>query len=99
MTIIEITKTVNTAENQEKVARKFIEVLERWEGDKVTSDFVRDANDHYDANMAMDEALRFHGFEAFKDCPVLEDRVADEDVLALFDASWTRAIAIAPKTL
>lgn len=86
----------NTTENREKVAREFLRILVTWiaeEGSKqrLTKDFVENANDHYDANMAMDEAFRNCGLSTF------EDGEMSEDTIDLFNSAWSRAAELADK--
>jgi hypothetical protein len=92
---------VNTPENREKVAKEFLRILGTWfaKGDprglgrdypkKLTPEVVANANDYYDANMAMDEAFRNLKI------PLFVKGVIPDDSSELFNTSWNRAIELA----
>lgn len=84
----------NTTENREKIAREFLRILVTWiaeEGSKqrLTKDFVQNANDHYDANMAMDEAFRNCGLSTF------DNGEMSDDTMDLWNSAWSRAVELA----
>ncbi len=83
----------NTPENVERVAAAFLEELTGWflEDDVVaTPDHIANGNDHYDANMAMDAALRKCGFNPFS-----RSGGMSQDTTDLFNNAWTRAVEMA----
>lgn len=79
------------AQMKEKIAADFIRVLEtsEWFGRTITATEVREANDHFDANMAMDAAFRNNGIN-----PLPDDEQMSQEATDLWNAAWDRAIAI-----
>lgn len=87
-----MTKKYHTSENVERVGARFLKVLTSWfksDGKTPTPDMIEHGNDYYDANMAMDAALRQCGIDPFKG----GDLTAD--MTDLFNAAWARAVEMA----
>lgn len=87
-----MTQNINTPENRDKVAKAFIEVLTRWfatKKKKLTPELIQNANDHFDANMAMDEAFTKCGLQALPD-----DGQMTEDACDLWNVAWNRAVVL-----
>ena len=88
--------TKNTPDNREKVAAEFLRILKLWFSlaDKPLN--VANANDYFDANMAMDAAFTACGLETFdQPIPGQDDFTMSEESMALFNDAWTRAIELA----
>lgn len=96
----------NTPENVATVAKEFNKILLRWykahgaysedrservEVKNLTARLVSEANDHFDANMAMDEAMRKNGLDPFDD----SDGGMSQDATDLFNNAWDEAVKIA----
>jgi len=88
---------IHTPANVEKVATEFLLELAEWmrlderpeiQTMNMTPDFVRNANDYYDANMAMDAAFKRCGLVALEDGP---DSCMSSDVADLWNEAWERA--------
>ena len=78
-------------ELKEKIAINFLAKLGRWfgaDGKKLNAERVLNANDYYDANMAMDYAFKACGLEALdgNDEQPMSQRNAD-----LWNTAWARA--------
>lgn len=56
----------------------------------ITPNFVRNANDYYDANMAMDAAFKECGLQTFD-----KDGQMTQETIDLFNVAWERAEVIA----
>lgn len=89
-----------TPENVNKVAAEFLKVISRWfkrdgmydednarvKCKKVTKELVLNSNDHFDANMAMDEALTNLNITIFDD-----NGEMSQDITDLWNAAWDKA--------
>jgi len=78
-------------ENVELVANEFLKILTRWfahDGKKLSADRVKNANDYYDANMAM--------LEAAEKCDATAN-IEDEKFYYFMNRAWSRAIEIQTK--
>jgi hypothetical protein len=92
-----IADETRTDERIDKVAAAFIAVLRQWLSEdtrektkSITFDaaFVANANDYFDANMAMDEAFTKCGLHAIHpETGIMSDEMSD-----LFNNAWNRAI-------
>lgn len=91
--------TINTPENIDQIAKEFINELKEWlrrdhrtamNNKKITPKFVREANDYYDANMAMGAAFKHCGFDPFD-----SDGGMNGDATDLWNAAWDRAVKMA----
>lgn len=87
----------DTLENKEKVARAFLKELRAWfvcDGvHNPTPDQIENGNDYYDANMAMDAAMRTCG--VLPTDPDESIPLEDESFVDLFNGAWERAVEIA----
>lgn len=78
---------------KERIALAFLGVLGKWleqdsQGLFLDAEFVENANDWFDANMAMDEAFKSVGIDP------LGGGSMEEETVALWNASWARAVEI-----
>lgn len=78
--------TQHTPDNVECVAVHFLKIMRRWFNTKGKPCDILNANDHFDANMAMDEAFKTCGLQALPD-----DGEMTQDACDLWNAAWTRA--------
>jgi len=76
---------MNTPENVERVAVAFLNVMRRWFKTKHKPVDILNANDHFDANMAMDEAFTACGLKALPDEGQMTQEACD-----LWNAAWDR---------
>ncbi len=91
------TQAPHTPEVIEKIARAFIAELTSWvkndnrshmKKQKIDREFVENANDFYDANMAMDAAFKKCGFDTFASGKMTSQS------MDVFNDAWEKAITI-----
>ena len=82
-------KKYHSITNVERVAVEFRKVLQRWFASKGKPVDILNANDHFDANMAMDEALKKCGIPPFN-----RQGEMTQDVCDLWNAAWNRAAVL-----
>jgi hypothetical protein len=82
---------INTPENVKKVGSEFLRILQtkEWFDCAITPTQVIEANDHFDANMAMDQAFRNNGLKAL---PESDDVPQTDDVSDLWNSAWDYAV-------
>ena len=83
----------NTPGNREHIAAAFLKELTSWfaeAGIKATAEHIKNGNDYYDANMAMDAAFNNCGFDTFD-----SNGQMTQETCELFDSAWDRAVEMA----
>lgn len=90
-------KPANTPENVERIARSYVEVLQRWlTPDEFAAVCRGEENEHdfCDANMALDEAFKTHGYETLPPLVDGEDDGMSQETCDLWNAAVGRATEI-----